>query len=90
MWSVYLLWDVVDAIPVQEKLDEATWNAVRHLLQGVVSQVELHETLQVLERVLPQVIVAQLRGGERQMAYQLQRDTGISHCTFLTSEASCF
>lgn len=53
--------DVVDTVPVQEELDESAGNSGRHLLQHVVGQIELHETRQVLEHVLPQVTVAELR-----------------------------
>lgn len=61
VYAVYLLWDVIYTVPVQKKLYEATWNTRRHLLQSVMSQVELHEALQVLECVLSQVTVTQLR-----------------------------
>jgi len=43
--TVYLLWDVIYTVPVQEKLYEAAWYARGHLLQTVMSQVELHEAL---------------------------------------------
>lgn len=56
--SVYLLWYVIYAVLVQEQLDEVVWHSSGHLLQNVVCQVELHEVLQVLERVLSQVTVA--------------------------------
>lgn len=59
--TVYLLWDVIYTVPVQEKLNEATGYAIRHLLQDVVSQIELHEAFQVPECVLTQVTVTQLR-----------------------------
>lgn len=58
--TVYLLWDVIYTVPVQEKLYEAAWNTSGHLLQRVMSQVKLHKAPQVLEGVLPQVAVTQL------------------------------
>lgn len=57
---LYLLWDVVYTVPVQEKLDEAAGKSGRHLSQDVASQIELHEALQVLECVCAQVRVRQL------------------------------
>lgn len=57
---VYLLWDVVNAVRVQKKLNETARYAIRHLLQDIVSQIELHQALQVLESVLSQVTVTQL------------------------------
>lgn len=59
--AVYLLWDVIYTVLVQEKLYEATGYASRHLSQGVVSQIELHEARQVLECVLSQATVTQLK-----------------------------
>lgn len=59
--TVYLLWDVIYTVLVQEQLYEAIGYASRHLFQGVVSQIELHEALQVLECVLFQVTVTQLK-----------------------------
>lgn len=60
--SVYLLWDVIYTVLVQEKLYESTRDARGHLFQGVVSQIELHQVLQILKRVLSQTAVTQLRG----------------------------
>lgn len=59
-----MLWDVVDAVLVQEQLYDTVRYAVGHLLQQVVSQIELHQTLQILERVLSQVTVTQLWSGK--------------------------
>lgn len=61
MCTVYLPWDVIYLVPVQEKLYDAARYASRHLLQGVASQIELHEARQVLKCVLSQVTVSQLK-----------------------------
>lgn len=58
----YLLWNVIDVVPVEEQLDDSAGQSGRHLLQDVASQVELHQALQVLEGVLSQVGVSQLPG----------------------------
>ena len=62
MYAVYLPWDVIYTVPVQEKLYEATWYPSRHLFQSIASQIELHQAVQVLKYVLSQVTVTQLRG----------------------------
>lgn len=62
MYNVNLPWDVINTVPVQEKLYEATWYPSRHLFQNIVSQIELHQGVQVLKYVLSQVVVTQLRG----------------------------
>lgn len=62
VYAVYLLWDVIYAVPVQKKLYEPTWYPCRHLFQNIVSQIELHQAFQVLKYVLSQVAVTQLRG----------------------------
>lgn len=58
--TVYLLWDVIYTVPVQEKLYDATRDTSGHLFEDVASQIELHEALQVLKCVLSQVTVSQL------------------------------
>lgn len=75
-WTVYLLWDVIYTVPVQEQLDKATGYTIGHLLQGVVSQIELHEALKVLEHVLSYVTVTELSrmsttGIQRQASHAL-------------------
>lgn len=55
-----MLWDVIDTVPIQEKLHEAGWYTSRHLLQRVMSQVELHQVLKALKAVLTQATVTQL------------------------------
>lgn len=57
---MYLLWDVIYTVLIQEKLNDVARNARGHLLQSVVSQVELQEALQVLQGVLSQAGVTQL------------------------------
>lgn len=59
--TVYLLWDLIDVITVQEKLYDAFGYTARHLRQNVASQVELNKSLQVLESGRTQVAVRQLR-----------------------------
>lgn len=73
--TVYLLWDVIYTVPVQEKLDEATRYTIRHLLQDVVGQIELHEALQALESVSSQVAVTQLREGVHSIQYNIRYST---------------
>lgn len=47
----YLLWDVLDAVFVKEKLYEVVGYASRHLSEHVVGQIELHQAGQILEGV---------------------------------------
>lgn len=58
--AVYLLWDVIDTVPIQEKLHEAGWYTSRHPPQRVMSQVELHQVRKALKAVLTQATVTQL------------------------------
>lgn len=55
-----VLWYVIYAVLVQEKLYEATRYASWHLFQDVVGQIKLHEALQVLKCVLSHATVTQL------------------------------
>lgn len=59
--TVYLLWDLINVVPVQEQLYDALGNTTRHLCQDVASQIELNKSLQVPESVCTQVAVRQLR-----------------------------
>lgn len=61
MCTVYLLWNVIYTVSVQEKLYDSTWYASRHLFQDVASQIELHEARQVLKCVPSQITVTQLK-----------------------------
>lgn len=45
VYTVYLLWDAIYTVPVQEKLYDATRYTSRHPFQGIVSHIELHEAL---------------------------------------------
>lgn len=59
--TVYLLWDLINVVTVQEQLYDALGYAAGHLRQDVASQIELNESLQVPESVRTQVAVSQLR-----------------------------
>lgn len=59
--TVYLLWDLIDVVTVQEKLYDAFGYTAGHLCQDIASQIELNKSLQVLESGCTQVTVRQLR-----------------------------
>lgn len=59
--TVYLLWDLINVVTVQEKLYDALGYTARHFRQDVASQIELNKSFQVPESVCTQVAVRQLR-----------------------------
>lgn len=88
MCTVYLLWDVIYAVPVQEKLDQAIRYTIRHLLQDVVSQIELHEVLQVLEHVPSQIAVTQLRRMSTKHSYVYLRSANCCFSLLISKQHS--